>query len=66
MCAGTVCNDVGDVLHTQQCYGSSSMASKWHQSKSQQLSHGKQAYYATNTPSHFAPKKKKNPELGRD
>jgi hypothetical protein len=50
MRAGTICNDVGDVLHKQQCYGSSSMTSKWHHSKSQQLQHGKQAYYATNTP----------------
>jgi len=32
--ASTVCNDVGDVLHTQQCYGFSSMTSKWHHCKS--------------------------------
>ena len=52
--AGTVCNDVGDVLHKQQRYGSSSMTSKWHNSKSQQLTRGKQTYYATNTPSPLA------------
>lgn len=52
--ASTVRNDVGDVLHTQQCHGSSSVTSKWHHSISQQLPCGKQAYYVSNTTLQFA------------
>jgi hypothetical protein len=47
VCASTVCNDVTDVLNIQQCYGPSSLTSKWHHSISQQLTHSKQAHYTT-------------------